>query len=369
MNLIIAVDALKPPLTGIGRYTKELVSRIRVSEDIHQLKYYLNARWVEEPLTIPVTGLVKYESLKVPRVLRQFYLGKTVKNSVFHSPNFFIPPFVEHGIATIHDLSVFKFPETHPAERVRDFERRLGQTLSVAKHIITDSKSTREEVIEYFGWPSARISAIHLGVPEVYKPRPHVDIYAQLLSRYNLTPNKFTLCVSTIEPRKKVDRLIQAYALLPIRIRTEYPLVIIGGKGWHSELLHKVMEDAQRAGWLYYLGFVDEVYLPAIYAGARLFVYPSIYEGFGLPIAEAMACGIPVIASNRSCLPEVTSGAAKLINPDDVDEFSLSLQACLTDLIWREKAVGQGLNVAKAYTWDNCAQQTLKVYKRVANAI
>ncbi len=363
MNLIIAVDALIPPLTGIGRYTKELVSRIQVSEDIVKLKYYLNGRWVKEPLTIPISGQVVYETRKLPKALGQLYVGQYVKKAVFHSPNFFLPSTVERGVATIHDLSVLKFPETHPLERIQRFEQRLLTTLGVAQHLITPSETIRQEVIDYFGWPSHRNTAIDHGVADTCRPQSRAEV--RTLKRYGLTPNAYTLCVSTIEPRKRIENLIKAYSMLPLVVKARFPLVLVGDKGWQSEHQHHVIDAAQRAGWLSYLGFVDEVDLPLIYAGARLFVYPSIYEGFGLPVAEAMASGVPVITSSKSCLPEVASGAAKLVDPDDLIEFASSLEVCLQDEDWREAAVQRGLKVAKKYHWQQCAEQTIAVYKKI----
>jgi len=221
MNLIIAVDALIPPLTGIGRYTKELVSRIHTSNEIQKLKYYSNGRWVKAPLTIPITGKVTYESFSVPKALRPLYLGQTMKSSVFHSPNFFLPPAAEHGIATIHDLSVLKFPETHPIERVQQYERRLLMTLGIAQHLITPSETVRQEVIDYFGWPSHRITSIYNGVPDTFKPHSY-DELQPVLKRHGLMPEGYTLCVSTIEPRKRIESLINAYALLPMQLRLRF---------------------------------------------------------------------------------------------------------------------------------------------------
>jgi glycosyltransferase involved in cell wall biosynthesis len=136
---------------------------------------------------------------------------------------------------------------------------------------------------------------------------------------YGLSHGSYSLCVTTIEPRKRIDSLLAAYARLPEKLRVVYPLILVGGKGWRSEHLHQAIDAAANAGWLHYLGFVPEDDLPALYAGARLFVYPSSYEGFGLPVIEAMASGVPVVTSNRSCLPEIASGAAKLVDPDDVE--------------------------------------------------
>ncbi len=174
------------------------------------------------------------------------------------------------------------------------------------------------------------------------------------------------LCVSTIEPRKRIDSLLAAYARLPREILATYPLVLAGGSGWQSESLHAAIDAARSAGWLRYLGFVDEADVPAIHAGAHLFVYPSIYEGFGLPVAEAMASGVPVVTSNRSALPEVAAGAARPADPDDLDALCVAIEASISDSVWPHHAIAKGLQIARQYNWDECLEQTLLIYNAAA---
>lgn len=362
MKLILSVDALSPSLSGIGRYTWELASRMGQVPNIEQVRYFRAGQWVDDPATLlrAASAGRKYR-FKYPRWAKDWYWQRACRGQVFHAPNYFLPPYAENGVVTVHDLSVFKFPETHPVERVKQFEKSFRQTLDIAAHLITDSEVTRQEVITYFGWPSNRVTAIHLGVSPMFAPRTAAQL-APVLRRYGLNAGAYTLCVSTIEPRKRIDSLLAAYARLPKKILAAYPLVLVGGKGWNSEHLHASIESAQKAGWLHYLGFVDEADLPTIYAGAHLFVYPSIYEGFGLPVAEAMASGVPVVTSDRSTLPEVAAGAAKLVNPDDLEALSVAIEASISDSDWRQHATAEGLQVAKRYHWDTCLKQTLAVY-------
>lgn len=366
MKLILAVDALSPPLSGIGRYTWELASQIGQATGIEQVRYYRAEQWIQDPASLLVSGYKRRKAFfKYPRWAKNLYWQRACQGQVFHAPNYFLPPYAENGVVTVHDLSVFKFPETHPVERVKQFEKSFRQTLSIAAHLITDSEVTRQEVIGYFGWPSERITAIHLGVTKKFTPRTATELRPILL-RYGLNPGAYTLCVSTIEPRKRVNNLLAAYARLPKEIRAAYPLVLVGGKGWQSAHLHASIETARKAGWLHYLGFVNEVDLPAIYAGAHLFVYPSIYEGFGLPVAEAMASGIPVITSNRSTLPEVAAGAARLVDPDDLDALFVAIETSISDSDWQRNAIAKGLLVAKRYSWDDCINLTLAIYAAIS---
>jgi alpha-1,3-rhamnosyl/mannosyltransferase len=245
---------------------------------------------------------------------------------------------------------------------VHQFEKSFRQTLDIAAHLITDSAATRQEVIEYFGWPAERVTSVNLGVSASFAPRSPAELLAGL-RHYGLAAGAYCLCVSTIEPRKGIGNLLAAYSRLPEAVRNAHPLVLVGGVGWRSEHLHLAIETGQKAGWLRYLGFVPECDLPLLYAGARLFVYPSSYEGFGLPVVEAMASGVPVITSDRSCLPEVAGGAAKLINPDDVVGLSTAIESCLLDLNWQAQAISDGLQVAARYNWEGCLRRTVEIYR------
>ena len=363
LKLILSVDALTPPLSGIGRYTWELASRIGQVQGVEKIRFFRGGRWVDDP-----AALLKKASrghryrFKFPRWAKDWYWQRACRGQVFHAPNYFLPHYVENGVATIHDLSVLKFPETHPVERVRQFEKSFRQTLDVAAHLITDSESTRMEVIEFLGWPSEKITAVHLGVSSRFVPGSTAALLPTS-HRYGLNPGGYSLCVSTIEPRKRIDSLLTAYSCLPEKLRVAYPLILVGGAGWHSEHLHQAINAGQSAGWIRYLGFVPEDDLPALYAGARLFVYPSSYEGFGLPVAEAMASGVPVVTSDCSCLPEITSGAAKMVDPDDVENLIATIKDALTDTAWRQEAIAKGLQVAGRYNWDECVRRTVEVYK------
>jgi alpha-1,3-rhamnosyl/mannosyltransferase len=261
-------------------------------------------------------------------------------------------------------LSIFKLPEVHPKERRKLFEREFLRSLRRASHLITVSKAIQDEVVKEFSWPVDRITSIAHGVSERFAPRLPVDLVT-VLDRLALRPDRYMLCVSTIEPRKGIDRLLEAYGGLAPECRKRYPLVIVGDRGWLSDGIHESMDRAQRAGWLRYLGYVDEADLPSIYAGARAFVYPSIYEGFGLPILEAMASGLPVLTSNCSSLPEVSGGAAILVEPLDVDALRLGIERVIQDEPWRAAARERGLKIAAKHTWDRCVERTLAVYQKV----
>jgi len=376
LKLVLSVDALAPNLTGIGRYAWELVNNLPHHAHIEDVKFYRNGRWVEEPATLlqPVVtnlkpGVAKrkpFISIKQPRWLRDWRTSATMsaacRGRVFHGPNFFLPACAEVGVATVHDLSVFKFPETHPLARIRQFESEFKASMARAAHVVTDSETTRLEVIDFLAWPADKVTAVPLGVSSQFAPAPAAEL-AYSLGKYGLRFNSYALCVSTIEPRKKIANLLQAYLCLPRSLQAQYPLVLAGGFGWLSETLHQEIDSLAARGVLRYLGFVPESDLPALYGGAAVFVYPSTYEGFGLPPIEAMACGVPVVVSNQSCLPEVTQGAALTVNPDDIPAFKVVLEKSLTDALWRASAKVAGLKVAASYTWQRCVDETVGVYQ------
>jgi glycosyltransferase involved in cell wall biosynthesis len=368
LRLVLAVDALSPALTGIGRYAWELAQRMPRVSGIDQVHYLRDERWVQDPATLLDTAprftikqrMIRKLRRRIPQEWIAASLHRRCRGAVFHGPNYFVPPCADVAVATVHDLSIFKYPETHPVARLRHFEREFKVSMNRASHLITDSESTRREVIDFLGMREDRVSAVALGVSEAFLPRA---VRASELPD-GLLPGGYTLCVSSLEPRKRIGNLLAAYGSLPMALRRRWPLALAGGAGWLNEDLHRAIERGKDAGWLRHLGYVPEPNLPALYAGARLFAYPSVYEGFGLPALEAMACGIPVITSDRSCLPELVGSAGLQVNPDDVAALRDACERGLTDDAWRCMGATAGQNRSRTFTWDRCMVETVRVYER-----
>jgi glycosyltransferase involved in cell wall biosynthesis len=374
LDLILSVEALEPRLSGIGRYNWALASRMSRAPEIASVRFYRSGHWIADPATLLRADAqvghwdqirAWWRKDKRPRSWRDRAQAGIGRSRLFHGPNYFLPDWAENGVITVHDLSILRYPETHPAERLAYFKRRFERSLKLARHVITDSETVRQEVIDSLSVDPARVTAISLGIDASFHPRPDPDL-TPTLARYGLTPGGYALCVSTVEPRKRIAQLLGAWSQLPAAIRNRWPLMVTGGPGWLSDSVRDMMEAGQRAGWVRYLGFVPDADLPLLYAGAALFLYPSVYEGFGLPPVEAMASGVPVVVADASCLPEVTGGAAMLVEPDNVPDFALHIERALVDDIWRRGAIEKGIAVAARYDWDRCVQDTIDLYGRVA---
>lgn len=379
MKIILAVNAIKPPLTGIGRYTWELANRIPGILGSDTVRFFAQGRWVidvqrsldQSPVKLAVRQRLLRSSMAVAayRALSPLVLRKRLRpysDHLYHGPNYYLPPFAGPSVSTIHDLSIFRCPQFHPPERVDFMKREIRIALDRANFLISDSEFIRQEIINYFGWPEDKICVVPLGVGDEYHPRGMTET-ATVLRKFDLFFGCYTLCLATIEPRKNIEVLLAAYEALPQAIKNRYPLVLAGGDGWRSEAIHRRIEKGQKQGWLRYLGYVLEADLPMLLSGACCFVYPSLYEGFGLPVLEAMASGLPVLISNRASLPEVASGAALIVEAEDVQAMTESIRVMLDDYQWRNKASKQSLEVAKRYSWETTALKTVEVYRTVYN--
>jgi glycosyltransferase involved in cell wall biosynthesis len=364
LDVTLVVDALGPQLSGIGRYVWELCNRVPVDPGVGRAGFFANGSFLDDPRVL-LAERPFHRRQRLPRWLGRRIVRRRLGGSIVHGPNYFLPSEADSGLITVHDLSVLHYPHTHPSERLRRFEQQFGSSLARATHVITDSETVRGEVIAEFGLDYDRVTAIPLGVGPEFHPRSRAEVEPQL-AQFGLAPGGYALCVSTLEPRKKIAELLRAWRELPQPLRSSTPLVLAGAKGWLNEPLHDAIRDGIGQGWLKHLGFVPNQSLPALYSGASLFLYPSIYEGFGLPPVEAMASGVPVMVSKRSCLPEICGEPAAYVDPDDSEGFVTAIAEALTNGEWRERARKRGIERAAAYSWDKCASQTVELYRRSA---
>jgi len=221
--------------------------------------------------------------------------------------------------------------------------------------------------VNHFGVDPHKVHVIYLGVGENYAPRSAEEL-GSVLARFDLSAKSYIFAVGTLEPRKNLIQVIDAYVGLPEAIRKSTPLVIAGMKGWLSGQIEARIRKHEERGEVRWLGYVPAETLPLLYSGASMLVYPSLYEGFGLPVLEAMASGIPVITSNRASLPEVAGDVGLAVEPADVEGLRAYMRSLIEDKDEAARRGSLGIARARLFTWQACAQQTLAVYKKAIDA-
>jgi glycosyltransferase involved in cell wall biosynthesis len=262
-------------------------------------------------------------------------------------------------VVTVHDLSFYQEPAWYRFERAAYYRWAVARSLRHTARVIAVSRATARAVYERLGYPEDRIDVVPNGVDERFRPAT-AEEKESILSKYAL-PKRFFLYVGTLEPRKNLPRLIRAWST--VAGRCEQDLVLAGRHGWkHSPVLTEVRRSAH-ATRIHLPGFVEAEDLPALMSGADAFVYPSLYEGFGIPIAEAMACGTAVLTSSTTSLPEVAGDAALLVDPNDVAALGDAIARLAEDAHLRAELAAKGLARAARYSWKRTAELTLNVYR------
>jgi alpha-1,3-rhamnosyl/mannosyltransferase len=377
MRVAVNGIALLSPLTGIGQYTYHLVKGLQSTPGCDVDLFY-GTGWSKELRTTPAAGISGLKSLVKrvvpnPYAVSRFVMQRTFsagvragRPDVYHEPNFLAYACSAHTVITVHDLSWIRYPHTHPIERVRAMNKYFEPGLRRAALILTDSQFVKREVIEVFGVKPELIISVPLGVEPLFHPRS-ADETLPVLTRHKLQHGRYLLAVGTLEPRKNLQVALQAFMRLPPATRKQYPLVLVGMSGWHTSALEAQMAPMIQAGELRQLGYVSRPDLAAVIAGAVTLIYPSVYEGFGLPPLEAMACAVPVIASNVSSLPEVVGNTGVLVSPHDERTVADAIEKFIDDPALRDKMAAQALTRSKGFTWEKCVAQTMSAYQQVRN--
>lgn len=370
--LRIAVNAL--PLmavhTGIARYLKTLYAHIGSRPD-GDVMYVAPGHVSNTPPPGARQGgrLDKLLSLH-PKVVYHMraaqwiayekyaaYIAKRDEIDVFHE-SFYTPANIRKTagqVFTLHDLSLVKHSHKHSLDRRMFFDRFFQSRFDQADHIIVPSFFVKEELLEYVAIPEKRVSVVHEGVDAQFSPQGK-DVVSQVFTGLCL-PTDYLLFVGTMDPRKNLPILLQALS----RCKADLPLVVVGWSGWGDPKFQAELERLNMRNRVLFPGYVDDEDLPAIYSGATAFLYPSLYEGFGLPVLEAMACGCSVICSDAASIPEVAGEAALYANPVNPDEWANAIDMVVYDEQKRERLVSAGKARAALFAWKDAADQTMQI--------
>lgn len=363
---------------GVGRYTRALFEAlIRLDQQDEFVLYFNYQRGdrpppafpgrknvVERPLGLPDRWLtIMWHRLHLPIPI-DLVTGPV---DVFHFPDFVVPP-VRHGhkVVTVHDLSFLLHPETADEGLRAYLERAVPQSVRSADFVLVDSANTENDLVVLLDVDPARIAVVYPAVDPSFRVIEDGAVLGAVRHKYNLN-FPFILWVSTIEPRKNLPRLFEAYARLKRDLGITHRLVIAGGLGWMYESVFQAVEELALGDSVIFLGRVPDEDLPALYNLADVFAYPSLYEGFGLPVLEAMACGAPVVTSNTSSLPESVGDAGLMARPTDVDGIAEAIAQVLTNPTLRDDLSRRGIERARLFTWEASAEKVLSIYRRLVD--
>jgi glycosyltransferase involved in cell wall biosynthesis len=371
MKIVVNALPLLTPLTGAGYYTFQICNHLRQMDTIHTYRYFYG--YYSQSLRSPEkTSSLLYHTKEAFRHVP--ILGTALKNlrgalANFPRPDFdlyFEPHFIpldiksRRRVVTVLDFSFARFPQWHPQDKVQYFQRHFWEKIKKADRIICISDFIRKEAIQEFGFPPEKVKTVSLGVdPKFFRIfSPGERLFAH--PRHNL-PEKFILFVGSLEPRKNLSGLLHAYRRLKPLWRKEFKLVFAGLQGWENKAIWEQIQQLRED--VLYLGYVPISDLGKLYNRASLFVYPSFYEGFGLPPLEAMACGCPVVVSQEASLPEVCGEAAHYVNPHEVDSIAAGIEKVLDDEAYRQGLVTKGLGRGGQFTWEKSAREHLRVFE------
>ena len=378
MRIGIDYTAAVRQRAGIGRYTRNLIRALSEADVENEYILFVAGGWGDgdglgpwpanfRVRSVPVSDRwlhILWQRLRLP-VPVQAVIGRI---DLFHSPDFVLPPVGRtSAVLTVHDLSFLRVPDCFVPGFRQYLEGAVSRAVGRARHILADSESTRRDLIELMSVKLERITVLHPGVESRFQPIEDTEVLDRVRVHYNL-PERFILGLSTLQPRKNFVGLVEGFAHL-VRTRGGEPeiagiqLVVAGGKGWMYEDIFAAVSSAGLEDRVHFAGSVDDDDLPAIYSLASVFAFPTWYEGFGLPVLEAMACGTPVVAANNSSLPEVVGQAGLLVDAADPDALAEALGCLLQDQALRTRLMVAGREQARQFTWEDAAGQLLAIYQ------
>lgn len=358
---------------GIGRYVRELCAALaRLDGETDYRLFVAGAR--RDQLPAPPGPNFAWHATRIsPRnwarlwhrarlpIPVELFTGRV---ALFHATDFTLPPTLPgtRTMLTVHDLSFVRVPETASPSLRAYLDVVVPRSVQRADHVLADSQATRDDLIALYDTPSEKISVLWSGVDARFHPVTDHAVLSRVHRRHELPAGPYVLSVGTVQPRKNYVRLIEALAAMRASEFPELELVIVGGRGWLEDPIYAALDQYGLRNAVHFTGFADDADLPALYTQARVVALPSLYEGFGLPVLEAMACGTPVVTSTVSSLPEVAGDAALMVDPLDVGALVEALRRLLTDDVLRHDLQARGLARAATFTWERSARRLLDVY-------
>ena len=391
MKLLVNLSSLNHPLTGIGEYTLNLVKELLDDDQVKDLKGIRSFKYldrgqisvlissleqgnqIDQPLTrylkkmsrLKLIARIARKAINAYREINFRFYRNMLKHYIYWEPNYICLNHQGVCVPTVHDLSHLICPQFHPKARVKYLKAELPRTLARAKHVIVVSQYTKQSVMEHFDLDDQQITVVPPSVKSEYYPRTASEC-AQLKKRLGL-PENFILFVGTLEPRKNLQGLLLAYKLLSTELKNQYPLVLSGRKGWLLEDIEQILQPMLDSGEVMWLGFVKSEDLPVLYSSATAFTYVSHFEGFGMPIAEAMACGTAVIASDNTAMKEAASGAVCTVSPHSLESIAQGMRKVLLDSEYRIECEIKGLEVSKKRSWKVSKQLLVTALSNLNN--
>jgi glycosyltransferase involved in cell wall biosynthesis len=375
LKIAIDIRTINKPRSGVGYYVTNLIQKLQeIDKDndyclISNNGEYKNTFHAQSNFENHTT-CISNENHLVGDLWESFYLPRLLEKknvSVFHGPAFMVPLIKRNmgTVVTIHDIVSFIMPDTIPMKYAFYMRNLIKLVSRKADRIISVSESTKNDLVKWLDVPEEKITVVHQAVSEAFHPATNGDGGADMRRRFGIR-GRYMLFVGNLEPRKNLLHLMEAFALARERLGGPVQLVICGKKGWLYSGILKTYGRIRRGDDILITDYVNEKDLLGLYQNAEMFVFPSRYEGFGMPALEAMACGAPVITSNTSSMPEITGSAAIMVNPSDVGEISEAMIKVANSESLRSELREKGLKQAKLFSWTNTARETLDVYRSLA---
>lgn len=377
MRIAINTLALYQTKVGMGRYIVELVNRVPVLDMENNYLIYISAenkkfftiksrnvilKEVPKMFTLPILKIVWEQSILPLLLVKE-------KINLYHAPGFVLPVLKSKKtkyVVTIADMTFFTHPEHHLQKKTYYFRALIHYSLKGADKIITISENTKNDILSLFPISPQKIRAIHLAADDIFTDRTRVVVKQEneILQKYNIQ-KPYLLFVGMLEPRKNITGIFHAFEMLDEQHKKEIKLVIVGEKGWMYQHIFNYVTEHKLENNVIFTGYVPDDELPVLYKNAICFLYPSFYEGFGIPIIEAMASGCPVITSNTSSLKEIAGNAAVLVEPNDTNAINKAIVEIITNKKKREELRIKGKKQAKNFSWQTMAEKTKEVYSVV----